>query len=93
MIPRRRYCLTSEIYSQHGINDEESSFQENKVNEVASAYIDDIFINKSVTSATYVKDHLSHFKLAADIQGTLKEETEVLGQEVCRERVALYEET
>ena len=56
--------------------------QEDKAKEATSGYIDDIFVNESVASATYVKEYLSCFWSNSKYPKRQKEETKILSLEV-----------
>ena len=60
--------------------------QEETVDRTASAYIDNIYINKDVVPATHVREHLAQFGLECKDPERLKEGAQVLGLTVAIEQ-------
>ena len=96
LIDGRRYCLTRMGFGlnvapsvMRAIVDAVLSKDEH-IRRATSAYIDDVYINESVVSATCVKQHLDDFGLASKDPEQLKNGARVLGLQVWGERNTLH---
>ena len=64
---------------------EATLLKDDAVQQATSAYIDDIFINEDMASATRVKKHLANFRLASKEPEQLQNGARVLGLTVWEE--------